>query len=80
MKKNVYYFSIVKNLEKSGAWLAKVEMTEPEQPVRQIVHVSAWSSAAPAKRWAASLVNRSRLSWDVSEDGKSMTSTLEVKP
>ena len=80
MKKNVYYFSIVKNLEKSGSWLAKVEMTEPDQPVRQLINVSAWSSAAPAKRWAASLVNRSRLNWDVAEDGKSMTSTLEVKP
>lgn len=80
MTKTIYYFKVAKNLEKGGSWLTSYSVKEPEVPNNgELKGATAWSSAAPAKRWAASVVGRSRLTWDVSEDKKSMTASIEVK-
>ena len=76
--KLIHKFSIKKNELPSGAWLASMSVQDSSGHVT-VTHFQAWSSAAPAKRWAAGLVDRSRLTWDVSEDKKSMTAELEVK-
>ena len=75
MAKVNYFFAVRKNLDKGGAWLAIVsdEINGP------ILKAAAFSSAAPAKRWAAEQIDRSRLPWEVSEDGKSMTAVAQFK-
>ena len=57
MAKTNYFFAVKKNLDKGGAWLAIVsdEINGP------ILKAAAFSSAAPAKRWAAEQIDRSRL-------------------
>lgn len=75
MSKQPYYFTVAKNLDKGGAWLATIRL----EPDGNLVRAAAFSSAAPAKRWAAEAIDRSRLPWIVSEDGKSMTATAEFK-
>jgi hypothetical protein len=78
--KKTYYFKVAKNLDKGGAWLASYSIKEPEvQNDGSVKGCAAFSSAAPAKRWSATVVGRNRLTWVVSEDKKSMTSSLEVK-
>jgi len=76
-----YYFKVAKNLEKGGSWLASYIIKEPEVPNTGLIKgCTAWSSAAPAKRWSASIIaGRSRLTWTVSEDKKSMTAVIDVK-
>jgi hypothetical protein len=74
--KKTYYFKVAKNLDKGASYSIK----EPEVPNDGAVKgCAAFSSAAPAKRWSATVVGRNRLTWVVSEDKKSMTSSLEVK-
>ena len=75
MAKTNYFFSVKKNLDTGGAWLAIVS-DETQGP---ILKAAAVSSAAPAKRWAAEQIDRSRLPWEVSEDGKSMTAVAQFK-
>ena len=75
MAKTNYFFSVKKNLDKGGAWLAIVS-DETQGP---ILKAAAFSSVAPAKRWAAEQIDRSRLPWEVSEDGKSMTAVAQFK-
>jgi len=75
-----YAFKLVKNQEKSGAWLATVDITGdsdavPEWPFIQ----SAWTSVAPAKRWCAQMVNRKSIRWTADEEGKTFTANVEVK-
>lgn len=78
--KKTYYFKVAKNLDKGGAWLASYSIKEPEvQNDGSVKGCAAFSSAAPAKRWSATVVGRNRLTWVVSEDKKSMTASLEVK-
>ena len=75
-RKTTYQIALVKNQEKGGSWLASVKAVGVDDiPTRY----SAWSSAAPAKRWAASILGRGRLPWLISEDKKSMNATVEVK-
>lgn len=78
--KKTYHFKVAKNLDKGGAWLASYSIKEPEEANDGAVKgCAAFSSAAPAKRWAAAVVGRNRLTWAVTEDKKSMTASLEVK-
>ncbi len=71
-----YQVSLVKNQEKGGAWLASVKAVGADDvPTRY----SAWGSLAPAKRWAAEVLNRGRLPWVASEDKKTFNCTVEVK-
>lgn len=78
--KRTYHFKIAKNLDKGGAWLASYSIKEPDVANDgSIKGCAAFSSAAPAKRWTAAVVGRNRLTWDVTDDKKSMTATLEVK-
>jgi len=77
-KKRYYKFSIVKNQEKGGSWLAHYTVTNREGSLVE-TGAEAFSSSAPAKRWSASLVGRSRLTWDISEDKKVLTSAIDVK-
>lgn len=80
MAKTTFYFKIEKNQEKSGSWLAVVNMKEPNEPNNgEIRRASAWSSAAPAKRWCASMINRKSIRWTVSEDKKTFTASVEIK-
>ena len=75
MAKTDYFFAVKKNLDKGGAWLAIVS----GEVNGSILKAAAFSSAAPAKRWAAEQIDRSRLPWEVSEDGKSMTAVAQFK-
>lgn len=77
-KKRYYKFSINKNQEKGGSWLASYVVTNREGAIVE-VGAEAFSSSAPAKRWSASLVGRSRLGWDITEDKKSLSSAIDVK-
>ena len=78
--KKTYYFKVAKNLDKGGAWLESYSIKEPEVPNDGAVKgCAAFSSAAPAKKWSATIVGRNRLTWVVTEDKKSMTASLEVK-
>lgn len=63
MAKTDYFFAVKKNLDKGGAWLAIVS----GEVNGSILKAAAFSSAAPAKRWAAEQIDRSRLPWDVPE-------------
>lgn len=77
-KKRHYKFSIVKNLEKGGSWLAQYTVTNREGSLVE-AGAEAFSSSAPAKRWSAGVVGRSRLTWDVSEDKKILNAVIDVK-
>ncbi len=78
--KKTYYFKVAKNLDKGGAWLATYSVKEPDVANDGTIKgCAAFSSAAPAKRWAASVVDRSRLTWNITEDKKSMTASVDVK-
>ena len=77
-KKRHYTISIIKNLDKGGSWLASYAVTNREGSVVEI-GAEAFSSSAPAKRWCAGLVGRSRLTWEISEDKKTLTSVIDVK-
>jgi len=73
-----YKFSIEKNQEKGGSWLASYTVTNRMGSLIKL-GVEAFSSSAPAKRWCASKVGRNRLGWDVSEDKKTLNTVLDVK-
>ena len=83
-----YSFKLAKNQEKSGAWLATVEITGDSDavPDESVLH-SAWTSVAPAKRWCAQMVNRKSIRWTTEEHqtldpakvSTVFTATVEVK-
>jgi len=75
-----YSFKLAKNQEKSGAWLATVEITGDSDavPEESVIH-SAWTSVAPAKRWCAQMVNRKSIRWTADEESKVFTANVEVK-
>ena len=80
--KTKFYFKISKGAEPGAAWLATVTVKEPEIPNDGRLkreHVSAWRSLAPAKRWAATLINRKSIRWTTSEDKMTLTAEVEVK-
>lgn len=78
-----YYINVAKNTEKGGAWLASFVAKDREG---KIVNqgASAWTTSAKAKKWCASQVGRSRLTWEIisaTDDNKplSMKNHTEVK-
>lgn len=77
-KKRHYKFAIIKNQEKGGSWLAHYTVTNREGSLVE-TGAEAFSSSAPAKRWSATLVGRSRLTWDVSDDKKVLGVVHDVK-
>ena len=77
-KKRYWKFNISKNLEKGGSWHASYTVTNREGSLVE-VGAEAFSSSAPAKRWCAGLVGRSRLGWDVAENKMSMTTAIDIK-
>ncbi len=77
-KKRYYKFNIAKNLEKGGSWHASYVVTNREGSMTE-VGSEAFSSSAPAKRWCAGLVGRSRLGWDISENKMNLNSAIDVK-
>jgi hypothetical protein len=77
-KKRHYKFAIIKNQEKGGSWLAQYTVTNREGFMVE-TGAEAFSSSAPAKRWSATLVGRSRLTWDVSDDKKVLGAVHDVK-
>jgi hypothetical protein len=83
-----YSFKLAKNQEKSGAWLATVEITGDSDAVpEESVIQSAWTSVAPAKRWCAQMINRKSIRWTTTElttldpttSQKVFTADVEVK-
>lgn len=77
-KKRYYKFSVIKNQEKGGSWLAQYTVTNREGSLVE-TGAEAFSSSAPAKRWSANVVGRSRLTWVVSEDKKNLDAVVDVK-
>jgi hypothetical protein len=72
--------TIKKNPEKSGAWLAKNQWYIGDGTNGQGVTYSAWTTQAAAKRWCASEVGRSRLTWkDVSETELTATHSEKIQ-
>ncbi len=72
-----YQVMLEKNQEKGGAWLAHVKVVGGADDIP--TRYSAWGSLAPAKRWAASVLNRGRLPWVASDDNKIFSCVVEVK-
>lgn len=79
-KKSYYSFTIDKNEEKGGSWLAAYIVTNREGTVKQIA-AEAFSNAGAAKRWCASAIGRKSVRWSqVVEDNKfHLTAKVEVK-
>jgi hypothetical protein len=78
--KLTYTFKLVKNQEKSGAWLATAEVVgDSDAYPDNFPLVSAWTSVAPAKRWCAQLIGRKSIRWVADEENKSFTAEVEVK-
>lgn len=77
-KTHHYKFSIEKNQDKGGSWLASYSVTNRMGSLVKL-GVEAFSSSAPAKRWCASKVGRSRLGWDITEDKKSLSTAVDIK-
>lgn len=79
-KKSYYSFSIDKNEEKGGSWLAAFIVTNREGTVKQIA-AEAFSNAGAAKRWCASAVGRKSVRWtQVVQDNKfHLKASVEVK-
>jgi hypothetical protein len=68
-----YYFTVTKNKEKGGAWLAEF-VAKDRLGATQKSNCSAWTTIAKAKKWCAEQIGRSRLTWEVQEE------TPEKKP
>lgn len=77
-KNHHYKFTIDKNQDKGGSWLASYTVTNRVGALIKF-GAEAFSSSAPAKRWCAGQVSRSRLGWDVSEDKKSLSTVIDIK-
>lgn len=75
--KRYYKFTIEKGASPKSAWLASIVVTNREGKTVQVM-AEAFSSLAPAKRWSADQVDRSRLPW-VETAEKALTATHEVK-
>lgn len=78
-----YYFTVAKNAEKGGAWLAEYTAKDREGK-SQKANCSAWTTSAKAKKWCAEQIGRSRLTWEVTSanpEGKplSMRNHTEVR-
>lgn len=73
-----YKFSIEKNQDKGGSWLATYTVVNRMGALVRL-SAEAFSSVAPAKRWCANKINRKSLRWDVTEDKKSMSTVVDVK-
>lgn len=68
-----YYFTVTKNAEKGGAWLAEF-VAKDREGKPQKTGCSAWTTNAKAKKWCAEQIGRSRLTWEVTSQ------TAEGKP
>lgn len=76
--KRYYKFEIIKNENKGGAWLATILVSNREGKTVEF-SAEAFSSLAPAKRWSAEFVGRSRLPWNEIVEKKAYSATHEVK-
>lgn len=88
-----HLFEITKNPEKQGAWLLVWSRdvpfgTNPETGYRTVAledieasaGASAWTTVSAAKRAAAAMVGRSRMTWsDTNGDGLTLVASFEEK-
>jgi hypothetical protein len=74
--KRVFTFNVIRNDERNGKWLAAMIAQDVDGAIETIAS-SAWSNAAPAKRWCEDLVGR-QISWVASDDGKYATANVEL--
>lgn len=88
-----HLFDITKNPEKQGAWLLLWSRDvpygiDPETGYRSVAledieasaGASAWTTVSAAKRAAAVMVGRSRMTWtDTNGDGLHLTASFEEK-
>lgn len=79
-KKSHYAFTIDKNEEKGGSWLATYTVTNREGSIKTMA-AEAFSNAGAAKRWCASSVGRKSVRWTQRVEGNKfhLTAKLEVK-
>lgn len=56
-------FTVAKNPEKQGAWLATYSFYIGDGTGERGVATTAWTTQAAAKRWSAQQIGRTRLTW-----------------
>lgn len=61
---------ITKNTEKSGGWLAEHTKFIGDGSSGTTRVASAWTTAAAAKKWCATRIGRSRLTWKTDGSAK----------
>jgi hypothetical protein len=64
VEKSHYYFTVSKNVEKSGAWLSEFVAKDREGKITK-QGCSAWTTSAKAKKWCAEQIGRGRLTWEI---------------
>lgn len=87
-----HHFEITKNTEKQGAWLMSWardwlptrgedgRLTLELDEIEKNQGTSAWTTQSAAKRAAAAVVGRSRLTWvDVNGDGFTLTAECDER-